>query len=188
MNSIIEIKNFQKEYSNQLVRLEDITLTKRVNLLVGKNGSGKSTLLKAIAQLINYKGDIICEKKICLMNEIVNYPLDLELDTFLRYLNKISNNPSSEEEINKLLVSFNLNHKLKEKLHCLSKGMASKVNLVQCLMEKADIYLLDEPLSGLDKLGVECLINYIKQSDSTFVISTHLNSDFKEICEEVFYL
>ena len=119
MNSIIEIKGFKKEYLNQLVKLEDITMTKRINLIVGKNGSGKSTLLKAIAQLIKYEGEIYCEKKTCFMSEIVSYPLDLELDTFLRYLNKISNNPSKEEERDELLVSFNLKHKINEKLHQL---------------------------------------------------------------------
>jgi len=188
MNTIIEINNFRKQYSSLLVRLEDIKITKRVNLLIGKNGSGKSTLLKAIAQLIKYEGEISCDKKICFMSEHVSYPLDLDLGTFIKHLIKVSLSSIKEEERQELLVSFNLENKLEEKLHSLSRGMSSKVNIIQCLMEEADIYLLDEPLSGLDKLGVKNLINYIKSSNKVFIISTHLNNDFKEICDEVFYL
>ena len=59
--------------------------------------------------------------------------------------------------------------------------MKAKVNLVQVLVEKADVYLLDEPINGLDKDGVKCLINYLKQSDKNFLISTHLIDDFKSL-------
>lgn len=188
MNMIIKVKGFKKQYLNHLVILEDMSITKRVNLLIGQNGSGKSTLLKAIANMIKYEGEITSEGKVCIMNEVVSYPLDLDLKTFLIELNNISVNKVSEEVILKLLTSFNLEDKQDEKLQYLSKGMAAKVNIVQCLMEEADIYLLDEPFSGLDKEGVKCLVNYIKKDSSIFIISTHLDNDFKEICDEVFYL
>lgn len=188
MNMTIKVKNFKKQYHNHTVELEDIIISKRVNLIVGKNGSGKSTLLKAMANLIKYSGEIKNDNKICLMSEDVSYPRDLELDTFLMRLNMISYNKSSTEDIHSLLVSFNLIHKQHELLDSLSKGMKTKVNIVQCLMEKSDIYLLDEPLNGLDKEGVACLINYIKKSNKTFVISTHLATDFLKVSDEVFYL
>ncbi len=188
MNTIIEIKDFKKQYHNYLVSIKDITFTKRVNLLVGKNGSGKSTLLKGMAKLINHEGQILNDCKISFMSEFVSYPLDLDLNTFLTQLNKISMNLLSENEMTNLLVNFRILDKLNESLHSLSKGMKAKVNVIQCLMEDADIYLLDEPISGLDKLGVKSLIEYIKASKKMFVISTHLDNDFKEICDEVFYL
>ena len=188
MNSIIKVNNFSKQYRNMLVKINDIDFTKRVSLLVGNNGSGKTTLLKGIANFIKYKGEIISDKKICFMSEKANYPLDLELTTFLEHLNNISSNPISIERINKLLVSFNLLDKQKELLHNLSKGMKAKVNIVQCLMEDSDIYLLDEPLSGLDKEGIRNLVNHIKKSRNCFIISTHLASDFSDISDEVFYL
>lgn len=188
MNMIIEVSNFKKQYHNHLVELKDIVITKRVNILVGKNGSGKSTMLNAIAKLISYEGKVFCNQKICIMSETVSYPKDIELDTFLKHLNCISRNKLSESDIIDLLVSFNLKDKMKEKLNNLSKGMRAKVNIVQCLMEKADVYLLDEPLSGLDKDGVKCLLNYIDKSDKIFIISTHLEEDFNNICDEVFYL
>ena len=188
MNLIIEINNFKKQYTNQLVVIKDIKITKRVTLIIGKNGSGKSTLLKAIAKLIEYEGEIRCDNKICFMSERVSYPIDLELDTFLLHLSKISIDPIEEDKREELMFNFSLENKKREKISSLSKGMAAKVNVIQCLTEKADIYLLDEPLSGLDKDGVKSLTNYIKSSDKVFIISTHLNNDFKDICDEVFYL
>jgi len=188
MNSIIEVSNFSKQYHNILVKISDINFTKRVSLLVGENGSGKTTVLKAIANFIKYDGDITYDKKICFMSEKVNYPLDLELTTFLDHLNNISSNPIDIDRIDKLLVNFNLFDKQNEQLHNLSKGMKAKVNLVQCLMEEADIYLLDEPLSGLDDDGVRNLLEYIEKSKKHFVISTHLANDFSDISDEIFYL
>lgn len=188
MNSIIRVTNFEKQYTNHLVSLDDLHITKRVNLLIGKNGSGKSTLLKAIAKLIKHSGEINVNNKTCYMCESVSYPRDIDLETFLKQLYAISSQTISEEDKDSLLENFNLNNKLNKSLHSLSKGMKAKVNLVQCLMEEADIYLLDEPLSGLDELGIEYLVKYISNSEKTFVISTHLASDFSETCDEMFYL
>ncbi len=188
MNSKIEVRDFQKNYRNQQVIIADLVIKKRVNLLIGKNGSGKSTLLKSIANLITYEGTISTNKRICYMSESVSYPNDISLDDFLHNLMQISRNESSEKEIANLLKIFHLDDKVNQILNTYSKGMKAKVNIVQCLMEKADIYLLDEPFSGLDKEGVACLIDYIKKSPKSFLISTHLNNDFKEISDEVFYL
>jgi len=188
MNSLISVKDFRKKYRKHIVLINDLTINKRVNLLVGKNGSGKSTLLKGISQLISYDGEIIVNGKTCFMSEEINYPNDLFLIEFLIQLNRISKNPINPNKIDDLLVNFDLFNKKNKKLNSLSKGMKAKVNIVQCLMESADIYLLDEPLSGLDKKGVSCLISYIKESTNKFVISTHLATDFSEISNEVFYL
>ncbi len=188
MNMIIKVTDFQKQYHNHLVKVEDISITKRVNLLVGKNGSGKSTILKAIANLIKYDGEILCDKQICFMSEIVSYPIDLDLETFIKHLNNISLSEIDNDEVDTLLENFDLIDKLKENLYNLSKGMKAKVNIVQCLMEHSDLYLLDEPLSGLDEAGVKCLIQYIKKSDKQFIISTHLAGDFSDISDEVFEL
>lgn len=188
MNSLIEVINFSKQYRNHIVKIGDITITKRVNLLVGKNGSGKSTLLKAIANVIKYDGKIIYNKKTSFMSEKVVYPLDLDINNFLINLNNISSSPVNSEKINKLLCDFDLLDKKKEFLHNLSKGMKAKVNLVQCLMEQADIYLIDEPLSGLDTDGVKQLIKYVEKSSFSFLISTHLIDEYSSISEEIFYL
>jgi len=87
-----------------------------------------------------------------------------------------------------LLKMFNLFSKKNELLNNLSKGMKVKVNIIQCLMEEADIYLLDEPLSGLDNDSINQVLNYIENSYKYFLISTHLPNDFSKISHEVFNL
>jgi len=188
MNIAIEVNNYKKVYHNTTVFIDDLVINKRVNLVIGKNGCGKSTLLKSIANLISYEGIIESKYSVCYMSEVVSYPEGISLFEFLENLNKISSNKSSINEIEYLLSLFLLYDKQSCLISTFSKGMKAKVNIIQCLMEKADVYLLDEPLSGLDKKGVACLVKYIEKSSKSFVISTHLDNDFKEICDEVFYL
>ena len=188
MNTNIKITDFKKKYKEHVVKLNDLTISGRVSLIVGENGSGKSTLLKAIAYFISFDGEILNGKKTSFMSEVASYPHDIDLNTFLSNLNKISKNPATEKTISELLKSFNLDSKKTAKLHNLSKGMKAKVNIVQCLMEESDIYLLDEPLSGLDKEGVDCLVDHIIKSKKKFVISTHLVNDFESISDEIYYL
>lgn len=188
MNSKIEVLDFSKQYQNHQVMLDDFVITKRVNLIVGKNGSGKSTILKAIAGLVNYEGIIKYIGKICFMDEIFNYPNDINLYSFLILLNDTSKSPCKMERIDELLSYFKLDKKIDESLNSLSKGMKAKVNLIQCLLEEADIYLLDEPLSGLDKEGIQCFKTYISNSKSQFIISTHLDKNLIDISNAVIYL
>ena len=184
----IEIYDFSKQYKNHIVTIEDIVINGRVSLIIGQNGSGKSTLLKAMCGIIKYCGTIECNYKVCYMDEVFSYPSDIKLFTFLKLLNSTSISPKKEEEISKLLDYFNLTDKQDDDIQSLSKGMKAKVNIIQCLLEKADIYLLDEPLSGLDKKGVELFKNYILKSKNHFVISTHLNDELEDLSDEVIYL
>jgi ABC-2 type transport system ATP-binding protein len=170
------------------VIIKDLLFTKRITLLLGKNGSGKSTLLKAIGNLISFEGNISISGKIVYMSEFTSFPADLNVGELIYSLNDISTHKTKEEEIVKLLKMFHLYDKKSELLSSLSKGMKAKVNLVQILLEQSDIYLLDEPINGLDKDGVKCLINYLEKSDKCFVISTHLIDDFKKLKSEVVYL
>lgn len=188
MNSVIRVENFVKRYQKETVIIEKIMIVKRVNLIVGKNGSGKSTLLKAIAGLIKYEGNIDNIHKVSYMSESPVFPADLTVIEFLKTLNNISKTKVSYDEIENLLTLFHLSGKQDELLGNLSKGMKAKVNLIQTLLEKSTIYLLDEPLSGLDKASVLALVEYIEKSDCYFLISTHLSNDFSNIYDEVFYL
>lgn len=186
MKYLIKVRNFSKKYPKENVKINDITITNRITLIAGKNGCGKSTLLKALGGFIGYDGDVDIQGKTAYMSEFTSFPSDLTIDDFINSLNKISSNRTLKEELSNLYKIFNLTSKIYHFLSSLSKGMKAKVNLVQILMEKADIYLLDEPINGLDKEGVNCLIEYLRISSKIFVISTHLIDDFKELeCEVI---
>lgn len=188
MKNLIEISNFCKKYQNDEIVMKDIIINNKITLLIGKNGSGKSTLLKAIGGLIKYCGTIKTTGKITYMSEFTSFPPDLTIKEFVFSLNNISKHKKSEEELLLLIKIFNLNTKINALLSSLSKGMKAKLNLVQVLMENSDIYLLDEPINGLDSDGVNCLINFIVNSNKCFVISTHLIDDFKTLKSEVIKL
>ena len=188
MKYSIKVSNFSKKYKIEEVIIKDILITNRITLLIGKNGSGKSTLLRSIGGFIKYKGDIQINGKVAYMSEFTSFPTDLSVKEFIYSLNKVSKNKTTEKEINNLFKLFNLSNKTSHLLSSLSKGMKAKINLVQVLIEKSDIYLLDEPINGLDKDGVKCLINYLETSNKYFLISTHLIDDFKNLKSEVINL
>ncbi len=188
MKSLIEVTNFIKDYQFEEVMIKDLIIKNRITLLLGKNGSGKSTLLKAIGGLIKYRGNININGKAVYMSEFTSFPVDLTVNEFIYSLNDISSNKIEEKEIKNLFNLFDLGNKTNNLLSSLSKGMKAKVNLVQVLIEEASIYLLDEPINGLDKSGVKCLVNYLEKSDKVFVISTHLIDDFKNLNYEVIEL
>ena len=188
MNMIIKVSDFIKQYKNHIVNIEDIAISGRVSLIVGINGSGKSTLLKAIGGIIKYCGNIDCNYKVCYMDEFFSFPSDINLFAFLKLLNSTSVSPKKEEDILQLLDYFKLIDKKDDDLKNLSKGMKAKVNIIQCLLEEADIYLLDEPLSGLDKEGVKLFKKYITKSKNYFLISTHLDNELSDLSDEVIYL
>ena len=168
----MKIRNFSKFYKNKEVNIKDISLNKRITFLLGVNGSGKSTLLKAIAKLISYNGKITSELSVCYLPENPSYPSSITVYEFLKNLSLIDQ--STDIVIDQDLNIFNLKQKKNTQIKNLSKGMLQKLNLIQCLFQHKELYLLDEPYSGLDKTAIKLLNNYIKTSSSNYLISTHL--------------
>lgn len=177
----LRIDNFKKEYKNKIVEIDNIILNKRVSLIVGENGCGKSTLLKAIAGLIKYQGEISLFPDSCYLSENPSYPYSITVNLFLKSLASIDK--SSDTIIDFFLDLFSLKEKRESPINNLSKGMLQKLNLIQCLMQDKELYLLDEPYSGLDKKTVMLLNDYIKNSKKKFIISSHLKnfSDFEDL-------
>lgn len=188
MKYLIKVSNFSKKYKTEEVFIQDFIIKNKITLLVGKNGCGKSTILKAIGGFIEYKGNIHINGKTVYMSEFTSFPNDLTVQEFMHSLNDVSTNKITDVELLKILKMFKLSNKMNHTLSSLSKGMKAKLNLVQVLIEKAEIYLLDEPINGLDKDGVKCMIDYLDKSDENFIISTHLVDDFNLLKSEIISL
>jgi|LGOV01.1.fsa_nt_gb ABC-2 type transport system ATP-binding protein len=183
---LIEINNFVKEYKSCRIKIDKLLIKDKVTLVIGENGSGKSTLFKAISELIQYEGEIIMEVKISYMSEFPKFPIDVTVNQFLTRLSNLGNDISID--FLELLDYFDLINKIDEYISSLSKGMKAKLNLIQCLMIPAELYILDEPLSGLDYDSVEKLIQYINEENKSFLISSHLENAFSSLQKQVILL
>ena len=179
----MKITEFKKQYKGDTVEMADIYTDKRILVLKGDNGSGKSTVLKAISNMISYKGQIESKGTKSFMSETVKFPSDMtvmEVVNSINYIDQISS-----ENITKLVDQFDIAHKLNEKISTLSKGMKMKLQLICTFLIEKDIYILDEPFSGLDRASVVNLVGYILKSKKRFIIATHIDIDFKEECDVI---
>ncbi len=174
--SLIEISNFIKNYSHHQVTINNITVNKRITILVGENGCGKSTVLKAIAKLITYQGTITTKLDCVYLPEINRLPKDSDTKTFVKdFLDTCEYNPDIYQE---LLEGFQLKEHMSKLTAQLSKGMHTKINLLLCLSMEKDLFLLDEPLRGLDKEAVIFLTQFIQRSQKIYLISSHQKDEF----------
>lgn len=194
---MIEIKNLSLKYGGREV-LKDLNLnidTGKIIGLVGENGTGKSTLMKVLTGLErNYKGEVTIDgnKPGGMTNALISYQPDhLAFDDSMTIID-IGNiyekfyEDFDAERYYKLIDSFSIARNLKIK-EC-SKGMKDKVQIAASLSRRTKIYLLDEPMTGIDPKARFEMLNTIIENfnpDATLLISTHLISEIEKILDEV---
>ena len=176
MSSHLNIVGVQKAYSKVLILYPTIRVSERITVFYGQNGSGKSTLLLAIMGWIHYEGTIEHNETISYMHSTPYYPKDLTLKEYLDTL---------VEPYDNWLTTFRLQDKLHQSIHSLSNGMKTKLNIIQCLIKPATMYLLDEPFQGLDQTAINELITYMHQSEQKFIIATHNKDVIDQLKGEV---
>ena len=198
--NILEIKNLNVTLGNKEI-LKDINLTipkgKIVGLL-GKNGAGKSTLIKSINDLLTPSSGSILVKgnKIGVESKkIISY---LPERTYLNKQMKVSEviayfkdfyDDFDENKAKKLLKDLDLD--INGTLSKMSKGMQEKVQLVLVMSRNADLYILDEPLGGVDPATRDYILDTILSNfneSASVIISTHLISDIEKILDEVIFI
>lgn len=197
---MLEIKNLSIAYKNKLV-LDKLNLYFKKGEIVGllgPNGSGKTTLLRILAGLEkNYKGEVKIggENPDYLTKSFVSYqpdhlPLDKSYD-----LIQISNlydeffEDFSKEKFEKIIRDFKLDMNMKIKN--MSKGMKDKVQIALSLSRKSDLYLLDEPMSGIDPASRKKIMDVIIDnfdSEGLMIISTHLISQIERLLDKVVFI
>ena len=197
---MLEIKNLSIAYKNKLV-LDKLNLYFKKGEIVGllgPNGSGKTTLLRILAGLEkNYKGEVKIggENPDYLTKSFVSYQPDhLPLDKSYNLI-QISNlydeffEDFSKEKFEKIIRDFKLDMKMKIKN--MSKGMKDKVQIALSLSRKSDLYLLDEPMSGIDPASRRKIMDVIIDnfdSEGLMIISTHLISQIERLLDEVVFI
>ena len=198
--SILEIKDLNKSYGKkQILKDINITLEKgKIIGLLGKNGVGKTTLIKLINDLLTpTSGEILVNgKKVGVESKkIISY---LPERTYLNKQMKVSEvieffkdfyEDFDEKKAIKLLKDLDLD--VNEHLSKMSKGMQEKVQLVLVMSRNADLYILDEPLGGVDPATRDYILDTILSNfneGASVIISTHLISDIERILDEVIFI
>ena len=197
---LLEIKNLNKKYDDKYA-LKDINLelpSGKIIGLLGKNGAGKTTLIKLINDLLTpTSGEILIKgKKIGIESKkIISY---LPERTYLNKQMKVSEvinffkdfyEDFDEEKAKKLLKDLDLD--INEHLSKMSKGMQEKVQLVLVMSRESDLYILDEPLGGVDPATRDYILDTILSNfneNASVIISTHLISDIERILDEVVFI
>ena len=198
--ALLEVSHVSKSYGNNRV-LDDVTFNiakgKIVGLL-GPNGSGKTTLIKLINDLLKEDSGTI---------KVEGLDLGVETKKLISYLpdkNYLNNNMTVLELLNyfkdfyedfridkakELIGKLGLD--LNQKLKTMSKGTKENVQLILVMSRKAKLYILDEPIGGIDPAARDYIINTILtnfSNDASLLISTHLISDLEKVLDEVIFL
>lgn len=166
---IIQLEGITKYYSNKII-LKNINLSisrGKAITFMGNNGCGKSTLLKVISGLTKYNsGKLIYSNKLKINYIPEHFPkLNINVKQYIECMGKIENIPTKELKLRseKLFYDFSIESMVDTPLKHLSKGSLQKVAVIQALLKKADVLLLDEPLSGQDIRSQNFFIKYIKK-------------------------
>ena len=200
MSVILEYKSVNKYFGEKHI-LKDINLkieSNKIIGLLGKNGSGKSTLFKLANDLLTISsGEVLIDNK----------PVSVESKNIVSYLPErpyFDQNMKVSDTLNlfetfykdfdkskaeKLLIDLELDKNMR--LSKMSKGMKEKVQLVLVMSRKAKLYILDEPLGGVDPASREYILKTILKNfdeNATLLISTHMIADIEKILDEVIFI
>ena len=197
---LLEIKNLSKTFDTKKV-LTDVSLTVsggKIIGLLGKNGAGKTTLIKLINDLLTpSSGEILIngrkvgvdsKKIISYLPERTYLNKQMKVSEVISYFEDFYDNFDSKKA-KKLLKHLDLD--INQSLSKMSKGMQEKVQLVLVMSRNADLYILDEPLGGVDPATRDYILDTILSNfneKASVIISTHLISDIERILDEVIFI
>lgn len=198
--SLVELKNVEKSYGKKRV-LEDLNLKiekGKIYGLLGPNGSGKTTLIKLINDLLKpNKGEILIngnepgvesKKIISYLPERTYLNMNMKVIELLNFFEDFYENFDKEKALS-LLKKLNI--ETNDKLKTMSKGTKEKVQLIAVMSRKADIYILDEPIGGVDPASRDYILETILTNfneGSSILISTHLIADIEKILDDVIFI
>lgn len=200
MQGLLECKSLCKNYGNkQALSNVNLSLEKgKIIGLLGSNGSGKTTLIKTAAGLLtptNGEISVYGMKPGPSTKSLVSYLPDKEgLYNWMRVSELLDFYQDFYEDFDKakaISMLSNLDINMEDKLKQMSKGTKEKVQLVLVMSRKAKLYLLDEPIGGVDPAARDFILDTIISNydeEATVIISTHLISDIEKVLDEVVFI
>lgn len=200
MRNIIQINNLSKSYFKTQA-LDSVSLdleTGKIIGILGPNGSGKTTLIKILAGILRAsKGEVLIDGKKpgASTKALVSYLPDRNfLYKWMKVKDAIAffNDFYEDFDLIKADELLDFMHLDKNtKITSLSKGMQEKLNLTLVLSRRAKVYILDEPIAGVDPVARDQILDAIIKnysSDSLMLITTHLVRDIEAVFDEVIFL
>ena len=194
MTDIVTLTNLTKTY-NGIPALRDVTMSipsGKIIGLLGPNGSGKTTLIKILNGLLQptsglvtingFQPSPITKAQVTYLDEskTIQYYLDFFQDFYADFRYPLAL---------QLLQDLKLQPDLR--LKDLSKGNKEKVQLILVMSREAKLYLLDEPIGGVDPASRDYILKTIinqYSEDASVIISTHLIADIESVLDEVVFL
>ena len=197
---LVKCNNLCKEFDNKQI-LNNINLIIPKGKIVGslgRNGSGKTTLIKLINDLLTptseevlingEKPSIKSKKVISYLPERTYLDKSMKISQIITFFDEFYDNFDKEKAI-KLLKDLDLD--INSKVSKMSKGMQEKLQLILVMSREAELYILDEPLGGVDPATRDYILDTILSNFSegaSVIISTHLISDIERILDEVIFI
>jgi len=197
---LLECKNVTKKFDKKVV-LDNINLKiekGKIYGLLGKNGVGKSTLIKLINDLLTIdEGEILFNNKpigvfskshISYLPERTYLDKDMKVESVIKYFEEFYEDFNTKKAY-KLLKDLDLDKD--KKISKMSKGMQEKLQLILVMSRDAELYILDEPLGGVDPATRDYILDTILSNfkeGSSVIISTHLISDIERILDNVIFI
>ena len=197
---LVKFNNLSKEFDGKKI-LNNVNLVipkgKIVGLL-GKNGMGKTTLIKIINDLLTpTSGEILIngekpginsKTRISYLPERTYLDKSMKIVEIIKYFEEFYENFNKEKAI-RLLSELNLD--MNQRVNKMSKGMQEKLQLILVMSRDVDLYILDEPLGGVDPATRDYILDTILTNfneGASVLISTHLISDIERILDEVIFI
>lgn len=198
--SLVEFKHVYKKFDEKEI-LKDVSFSIGENQIVGllgKNGMGKTTIIKLLNDLLTpTSGEVLFDgksigveskKRIAFLPERSYLDKKMTIKQVLNYFCDFYNN-FNLETAKKLLSDLNLYET--DRINKMSKGMIEKLQLVLVMSREADLYVLDEPLGGVDPATRSYIIDTILKNlndGASMIISTHLVNDIERILDHVIFI
>lgn len=201
MNELVEFMGVTKSYDSKKIAVDNVTLKLpkgKIIGLLGPNGSGKTTLIKMMnGLLVPTSGSIkingvpvgaqtkamvayLPDRTYLTGNRTVRHILDYFVDFYADF---------SRERAEQMLASLGIDSSAQ--MNSLSKGTKEKVQLILVMSRNADLYVLDEPIAGVDPAARDYILRTIINNynpEATVLISTHLISDIEQVLDEVVFM
>ena len=201
MNPILECRNLSKKYNHQTYALNDLSLSLgkgQIVGLLGPNGSGKTPLIKLINGLLIPSGGSVLidgmapgvdtKKLISYLPERSYLDDSMKVKDIIHYFTDFYENFHADKAY-EMLADLEISPEAR--MRTLSKGTKEKVQLILVMSREAKLYILDEPIGGVDPAARDYILKTIISNyneNASILLSTHLISDIEAVLDDVIFL